>query len=306
MTANGPTPRVLAPPATTVDAEGRHVLVVDVPCIQCEYNLRGLDCETVCPECGGTVERTLRGPWLRYADPRWLNRMRIGTLLLLSTAILSISIEAFWFMAPSWFGPAFVNRPFYAYCPLLPGVAFALLLLTGREPTSSWTREPSSVRRVVRCSAVLLPVMVATYWSMHLYSAGAWPTAVFEFIRSAAWIVARCGVLVILRRLASRMPSRSLARATTPAIWAYAMTYALLSLLTCYLMISTAASGPQLSSSMLFTVWDVARIVPSVVDVWIVVLLFLYCRRLKAELAKARRFAAEDFEPRQAPMCGGE
>jgi len=84
----------LATPATTVDAEGRHVLVVDVPCIQCGYNLRGLDRETVCPECGGAIERTLRGPWLRYADPRWLYFLCVGTLLLLLKVLLSLSAQA--------------------------------------------------------------------------------------------------------------------------------------------------------------------------------------------------------------------
>lgn len=51
------------PPEAGDDSEDAVVdgkIAVDCPCINCEYNLRGLDAEAQCPECGVAVSQTLR------------------------------------------------------------------------------------------------------------------------------------------------------------------------------------------------------------------------------------------------------
>ncbi len=40
-----------------LDEAGR--LALDLNCVTCGYNLRGLDPETICPECGIPVGRSL-------------------------------------------------------------------------------------------------------------------------------------------------------------------------------------------------------------------------------------------------------
>ncbi len=300
MTADPPSPHAIAPPATTVDTKGRHVLAVDVPCIQCGYNLRGLDRETVCPECGGTVERSLHGRWLRFADPRWLNRLRIGASLLWVSTLFLLSIKAFSIIAPWWWGPVSLYWPLYASNAHVGLFALALLVLTTRERAYSLTKEPPSLRKIVRCAAVLLPALVLLYWAARGTVSNVGPLVGIHSTRAAVWIVAQCGALVLLRRLASRIPSRSLAKATTPAIWAYASVGALLSLLNSYIIISFTSPGPESPPSLLFDAHSVMRLVLTATEVWIAVLLFLYYRRLKTELAKARRIAAPDFEPPHA------
>jgi hypothetical protein len=60
-----------------VDAEG--VVVADVPCIGCGYNLRSLSRDANCPECGKAVVASLRHDDLALADPAWLEQVASGT-----------------------------------------------------------------------------------------------------------------------------------------------------------------------------------------------------------------------------------
>ncbi len=53
-----------------LDAHGR--LTIDRDCVGCGYNVRGLDHDGQCPECGMAVARSVHGDELRFADPQWL------------------------------------------------------------------------------------------------------------------------------------------------------------------------------------------------------------------------------------------
>lgn len=74
MTLAPPTPP--APSVVRLDANGR--IDEDVSCRKCGYNLRGLLPETVCPECATVVGRSLRGDYLRFADPAWVAQLFSG------------------------------------------------------------------------------------------------------------------------------------------------------------------------------------------------------------------------------------
>lgn len=63
----------------------------DVSCTGCAYNLRTRPVGAVCPECFTPVVESLRPDELRFADPRWLKRVRSGvTLLLLAASALIV------------------------------------------------------------------------------------------------------------------------------------------------------------------------------------------------------------------------
>jgi hypothetical protein len=62
-----------------VDAAGR--IDQDVPCLECRYNLRGLDPAGRCPECGHGNAQSLRGDYLHFSDRAWLKRLRLGAAL---------------------------------------------------------------------------------------------------------------------------------------------------------------------------------------------------------------------------------
>lgn len=60
-----------------LDAEGW--IRIDIRCQECNYNLRGIGPNQVCPECGARVRDTLRPDLLMFLGPRVLRRLRAGT-----------------------------------------------------------------------------------------------------------------------------------------------------------------------------------------------------------------------------------
>jgi hypothetical protein len=68
---------IAAMPSADEPAQCDRVLQVDLPCIQCKYNLRGLGDGSRCPECGTPIAESLRG-LLVLADPAWLTRVGAG------------------------------------------------------------------------------------------------------------------------------------------------------------------------------------------------------------------------------------
>ncbi len=277
----------------------------DVACIQCGYNLRGLSPDGVCPECACTIERSLRGPWLRYADARWLRRLRVGTLLLLIHAILWI-VTAATAMVAVWLLSTYWGWLRYTFLPLLCLFIAGLLAITAKEPIFALTNEPSALRKILRGAALLLPVVYLVDWAGEYFVTAATADATASSVLSALWIVANCGALALLGRLASRIPSRSLAKATTAAIWAYAVAGGLSIVVSCYLTLRLASSSGTLLPSAVYPISNCLYFGRAAINVWIAVLLFLYYRGLKAELAKARRFTAEGPEARQAHTGGFE
>ncbi|MEO0964821.1 MAG: hypothetical protein AAFY08_06845 [Planctomycetota bacterium] len=60
-----------------VDDQGR--VAVDLPCLECGYNLRTQPMETGrCPECSLPVGRSVVGNQLRFCDPAWLTQLGHG------------------------------------------------------------------------------------------------------------------------------------------------------------------------------------------------------------------------------------
>jgi hypothetical protein len=57
------------------------ILGRDLHCKECGYNLRGLPHAGACPECGLSVERSLRGDLLRDSSPAYLRRLMRGLKL---------------------------------------------------------------------------------------------------------------------------------------------------------------------------------------------------------------------------------
>ncbi len=66
----------LSPPERSLDADG--TIIVDLPCRDCGYNLRGLHKDARCPECAAPVAESLAGFLLRFAQPEWLERVALG------------------------------------------------------------------------------------------------------------------------------------------------------------------------------------------------------------------------------------
>ena len=64
--------------------DGGHLLE-DRFCHRCGYNLRGLEVEGRCPECGLAVRESLGSDSLRTADRGWLRTVRRGWWLVMAS-----------------------------------------------------------------------------------------------------------------------------------------------------------------------------------------------------------------------------
>ena len=62
--------------AIQIDDDGR--LDQNMPCVGCQYNLRGLSPRGTCPECGRPVEHAVRVARLGRRDPNYLRRIAFG------------------------------------------------------------------------------------------------------------------------------------------------------------------------------------------------------------------------------------
>ncbi len=74
--------------AESVDDQGR--LMDDVACRRCGYNLRSLETDAVCPECGAAVAISLHGFYLRFAPLAWVRRLALGAKLLIASIVTAI------------------------------------------------------------------------------------------------------------------------------------------------------------------------------------------------------------------------
>ena len=64
-------------------AESRPTIESDLSCVACGYNLRMQPRDGVCPECGTSIDRTLRFPHLARSAPRWLTSLVDSVTVLL-------------------------------------------------------------------------------------------------------------------------------------------------------------------------------------------------------------------------------
>lgn len=67
-------------------------VTANIACRSCGYNLRGVDREGLCPECGTSVEWSLRGFQLRFADRRWLKKLCRGSQLVVTSMTLLFEV----------------------------------------------------------------------------------------------------------------------------------------------------------------------------------------------------------------------
>lgn len=72
----------------------------DTPCIDCQYNLRGLDTGGLCPECGTPVISSFHSEFLAFSDPLWIRRIQRGTGFILAGSLgLLGSITLLWILS---------------------------------------------------------------------------------------------------------------------------------------------------------------------------------------------------------------
>lgn len=177
---------------------------VDLNCLVCRYNLRGLRTTGNCTECGSPVVWAAHGSELLAADPKWLGTVRTGQGILTMTFL--------W----GWF-------------PLVwPLLIVGVLKLTRPAPRDAPALRDFEVPALLRWSLISLPALclllafvlyrhgrgLSDYVPLDGYSDAAMLTAtmaqwlilwgLFRMIRrSATSFFRKCSIAVILLSLAS-------------------------------------------------------------------------------------------------------
>ncbi len=202
-------------------------------CVGCGYDVRTLPVDGPCPECGTPIERSLGGPRLAAADPRWLARLTLGQSLIawgLYTALLGfcfvpLTAALFAILAPRGKFP-FAGLPPRITFVGLAGVFFVgaalcwvgALLVTAPDPGESGTEPAHSSRNLARwglpapigfiCLASVVGMLPLSY-TIHVTARAA--LLILAAISVTVWITA---LLRCLASRASRIPDQQLARRT--------------------------------------------------------------------------------------------
>lgn len=175
-----------------IDTETQSTLVeADVTCLGCGYNLRGLARDGRCPECGESVERSLHGDLIRYADPKWVDRITRGLKAMYYSVVASLILGLF----AAIIGGAFLVSA--AFSPIVAVIMIAVWtawvgielaypigwwLATTRDPAESERR--SNERVALRTTAVLFFPMVYAWLAVEL---PAWVSTQYADLAIELW-----------------------------------------------------------------------------------------------------------------------
>ena len=210
-------------------------LVVDLPCVQCEYNLRGLPAGGRCPECSEGVTSSLQRDRLLFADPSWVGRIALGQTLVLAGSTM------FWILLP------FVTRSSIGSIAeimlALSGMTMAGVIVVGVFLS---TQRESARRNVLhargaRWAARSLALTWLSCWSAGIalrWSGGVeYPALVTLRVAAASGLIV-CFFLC-LAPLASRIPNQRLVK------YSRGMAY-----MVCAFLLSWIARGVFLDESL--------------------------------------------------------
>lgn len=183
-------------------------------CVGCGYDLRGLAAEGACPECGMMIAHSMAARGFRYANHRWLGKIRIGAWLFLGASLLILLASVPLFVLPDtwiayslrsylyWAG----SGPFMGYLELLR--IAAIWLLTSPEPGPPRADSPAMSRLWARwlgmfgyCAELALVCLPALLpYGQTSNSPRYW----FDFISYMAGYAGTICLLIMMRRYAMR------------------------------------------------------------------------------------------------------
>jgi len=196
----------------------------DLPCLQCDYILRGLRTNSQCPECGLVIARTLRGDYLIHSSPEYVRSVHIGARLVAAALLLSAAIALVALVLG--FGEV-TSSALAAILMSLIVVVSAInfggwWLLTSPDPDQL---KKNRVRLPTRCIVVISCVSQLIVWSLTLLailrvfvdvnddlSLFGIVASILSFVMFLSWPVRIIVGLYLLRALCRRLPDTSLAK----------------------------------------------------------------------------------------------
>lgn len=156
-----------------------------VNCLRCEYDLRGLEQNGSCPECGTAIATSLQGETLNGVDENSLRYMSVGSTLLVVSAIVAVATIGF--IRPGML-PPFASFTGGVLGFITAGVIYVLgsLFFTCRSSSN----EPAFIarpRRTARILLLTLPLVHALLGLLHLqWGLAAFLGAIFGLVPTTA------------------------------------------------------------------------------------------------------------------------
>lgn len=160
---------------TKDDAIAARTVPVDTPCVNCNYNLRGAELSSKCPECGRPVRESGVGVQLSQAPMPWLQSVNWGLWLVVVSPFAGLALGAiallvivvlpgvpsrWWLFTTVGAGAGgWVLRVLLVL--VIVQISVGTLLLTYREPRIRFEEPPLSLRRVLRLAGVPLLLCAA-------------------------------------------------------------------------------------------------------------------------------------------------
>lgn len=194
----------------------------DLACVGCGYNLRMLSIDGNCPECFTPIGNTLRGNLLKFSDPGWLDRIRLGMVVklwnLLAGFLMGFAIAIAVVFLPSVFSGLLTIVVSFLGC-------WATFLITTQDPRAAFDEDPVTWRRALRFFAVIgvlgTGVMVATWPNLQFRN------QVFPSILALISPIVLFGELTYFQGFANRIPNARLVRQCGIVKWGASASMAL-------------------------------------------------------------------------------
>ena len=183
-------------------------ILTDVPCLRCRYNLRGVDPQGQCPECGHLNHVSLLAweedrralPPIRESDPRWIRAAAEGMWLAVIVFVLMVALA---------FAPSFMFEWKTAPRKWTLGVACTTWVLAWAAAWKLAAAEPHeeprgrATRRTLRVTATMYLAFPFIWGLAPQYNAG-WEFIVPALASLFTGLVATAAWFLHLGRLAAR------------------------------------------------------------------------------------------------------
>ncbi len=205
------------PPPILVDPKG--IVIGDVLCRGCSYNLRSLRADSKCPECAAAIELSLRGNLLRYCDPAWLDGVGFGIVLCLGALLISTFLSLR--LPLSYF-----TRPVQMSIGLIANaLGFAGTWLLTRPDPGAQEERGIKVARVLARTGMSIAVIrgIMLFLADRLDPSLSALFGLGFLLAAIARTAAEVSRLYYIRQIALRIPDDKLAKRAKSLIWTYAL-----------------------------------------------------------------------------------
>lgn len=302
-------------PSFEVLLDGAGRLNQDLACRQCGYNLRGLAIAGTCPECQTPIGKSVRPDLLRFAEPRWVERLALGMTLILVAMGIGVVLSVATALSGVVLTAAGIPgiQQIWGVVLMVAGVLSGVVacagywLLTAPDPGQPEQDRPAMPRLVARWGLLTSPVngLLQGLWLMVTPGLAGAPTltagglsaliGAASFLVSIAAFIGLIALFIHVRRLALRIPDPALESQTRIVMWGFGAVQAI-ALVWSLVMLFTGVQFPAAAPGVVpgggfFAFMAVACVMGAaglIFAIWGLILMFRYRSRFRAQAALAR------------------